>query len=97
MPAASAGSGENPPQQTWYAVPDGVTFGGVPIGKSVVILEKPHRGDDEMIPSPIQMHEVIPGLFGLPALARAIALTELEARIQALSAISKHFKKPKSA
>lgn len=83
-------AGKIPPEQPWYAIPDGVTFGGVPVGKSVVILEAPHRGDDPMVKAALKPHEVIPGLFGLA----------VQERVEVLDAMKRHMeriKKIKSA
>ncbi|MBI2048925.1 MAG: YdcF family protein [Parcubacteria group bacterium] len=77
-------AGNIPPEQRWYAVADDATFGGVPIQKSVVILEAPHRGDDPMLHASLKPHEVIPGLFGLSVNERVYALAELRRIIEGL-------------
>lgn len=77
-------AGKIPPEQRWYAVADDITFGNLPIQKSVVILEAPHRGDDPMVSAAIKPHEVIPGLFGLPVPERVQVLAEMRNRIESL-------------
>lgn len=44
----------------------------------VVIIEPPHRGDDPMLNSEIQMHKIIPQLFRLPFEERVEALKQLQ-------------------
>lgn len=75
-------SGGIPANQRWYAVADHMTFGGGPIQKTVTVLEKPHRGDDPMLESPVMSHEVVTGLFGLSAEQRIGVLTRLKRDIE---------------
>jgi len=80
-------AGKIPQKQRWYGVADDMTFGGVPIGKSVVILEAPHRGDDPMVHVAMKPHEVIPGLFGLTVPERVFALSLLKSIIEGVKAL----------
>lgn len=42
--------------QTWYTVADDMTFSGLPIERSVVVLEEPHRPDDPTLYLPRFLH-----------------------------------------
>ena len=71
-------AGKIPAEQRWYAVPDDMTFGDLPIQKSVVILEAPHRGDDPMISAELMPHQVFPRIFRLSPERRRVLFSNLD-------------------